>query len=245
MCPPEKLEKRRVSPSRKFAICENSPAPSSAISVSPAKFQDFRTMRSIRGARGIDWHFAISRAISDLLRNHDDAVTQRCGALAHRRRRKSGQNGFLAERARVRWIYLDSQAVQRSEEASRKGNWASRIGVSRAHGFGRAAMRDAMSVRRCESAISPSRRRVQHALFASRLSGIGAYVNRVRSRGVAQPGSAPALGAGGRPFKSARPDCASSSGGQSNGLLSRGSGVRIPSGAPRELVRAAMSPADI
>src|SRR6266481_3019832 len=27
-----------------------------------------------------------------------------------------------------------------------------------------------------------------------------------RDRGVAQPGSAPALGAGGRPFKSARPD---------------------------------------
>src|SRR5579883_697553 len=54
------------------------------------------------------------------------------------------------------------------------------------------------------------------------------------SRGVAQPGSAPALGAGGRPFKSARPDliCASSSGGQSSGLLSRGSGVRVPSGAP-------------
>src|SRR5260370_36938701 len=53
-------------------------------------------------------------------------------------------------------------------------------------------------------------------------------------RGVAQLGSAPALGAGGRPFKSARPDRASSSGGQSNGLLSRGSGVRVPSGAPRD-----------
>ena len=33
------------------------------------------------------------------------------------------------------------------------------------------------------------------------------------ARGVAQLGSAPALGAGGRPFKSARPDRASSSGG--------------------------------
>jgi hypothetical protein len=64
------------------------------------------------------------------------------------------------------------------------------------------------------------------------LSEIRACVNALRLRGVAQPGSAPALGAGGRPFKSARPDCASSSGGQSNGLLSRGSGVRIPSGAP-------------
>ena len=55
----------------------------------------------------------------------------------------------------------------------------------------------------------------------------------LRARGVAQLGSAPALGAGGRPFKSARPDRASSSGGKSNGLLSRGSGVRVPSGAPR------------
>ena len=58
----------------------------------------------------------------------------------------------------------------------------------------------------------------------------------LRARGVAQLGSAPALGAGGRPFKSARPDRASSSGGKSNGLLSRGSGVRIPSGAPRRRI---------
>jgi hypothetical protein len=35
----------------------------------------------------------------------------------------------------------------------------------------------------------------------------------LKARGVAQLGSAPALGAGGRPFKSARPDRASSSGG--------------------------------
>jgi hypothetical protein len=49
---------------------------------------------------------------------------------------------------------------------------------------------------------------------------------------VAQPGSAPVLGTGGRRFKSGHPDFrASSSGGQSNGLLSRGSGVRVPSGA--------------
>jgi hypothetical protein len=61
----------------------------------------------------------------------------------------------------------------------------------------------------------------------------------LRARGVAQPGSAPALGAGGRPFKSARPDRASSSGGKSNGLLSRGSGVRIPSGAPRRRIMTA------
>ena len=50
---------------------------------------------------------------------------------------------------------------------------------------------------------------------------------------MAQPGSAPVLGTGGRRFKSGHPDFrASSSGGQSNGLLSRGSGVRVPSGAP-------------
>ena len=61
-------------------------------------------------------------------------------------------------------------------------------------------------------------------------------------RGVAQLGSAPALGAGGRPFKSARPDRASSSGGQSSGLLSRGSGVRVPSGAPRYRRRNGSSP---
>ena len=68
----------------------------------------------------------------------------------------------------------------------------------------------------------------------ARLRAQRRYVNRSGIRGVAQPGSAPALGAGGRPFKSARPDliCASSSGGQSSGLLSRGSGVRVPSGAP-------------
>ena len=58
----------------------------------------------------------------------------------------------------------------------------------------------------------------------------------LKARGVAQLGSAPALGAGGRPFKSARPDRASSSGGQSSGLLSRGSGVRVPSGAPGALL---------
>jgi hypothetical protein len=34
------------------------------------------------------------------------------------------------------------------------------------------------------------------------------------TRGVAQPGSAPALGAGGRPFKSARPDFRASSSGE-------------------------------
>ena len=51
-------------------------------------------------------------------------------------------------------------------------------------------------------------------------------------RGVAQPGSAPALGAGSRRFESSRPDnvgqlfCACSSAGQSIGLLSRGSQVR-------------------
>ena len=80
---------------------------------------------------------------------------------------------------------------------------------------------------------------------------------RADSRGVAQSGSAPALGAGSRRFKSSRPDhragrigetrflevaaeagserkrgSASSSAGQSGGLLSRGSGVRILPGAP-------------
>src|SRR5438067_13080472 len=35
--------------------------------------------------------------------------------------------------------------------------------------------------------------------------GYGSMLGNAR-RGVAQPGSAPALGAGGRPFKSARPD---------------------------------------
>ena len=54
------------------------------------------------------------------------------------------------------------------------------------------------------------------------------------ARGVAQHGSAPALGAGGRPFKSARPDFAPvAQVDKSSGLLSRGSGVRVPSGAPR------------
>ncbi len=66
-----------------------------------------------------------------------------------------------------------------------------------------------------------------------------------RRRGVAQPGSAPALGAGCRRFESSRPDflaesadpwcrtCACSSVGESNGFLIRGSGVRIPPGAFR------------
>ncbi len=56
-------------------------------------------------------------------------------------------------------------------------------------------------------------------------------------RGVAQLGSAPGLGPGGREFESRRPDhqrqsrihwfCARSSSGQSTGLLSRGLQVRV------------------
>ena len=55
----------------------------------------------------------------------------------------------------------------------------------------------------------------------------------IKNRGVAQLGSAPGLGPGGREFESRRPDHrARSSIGWSTGLLSRGLQVRFLPGAP-------------
>ena len=68
------------------------------------------------------------------------------------------------------------------------------------------------------------------------------YSSSCRARGIAQPGSAPALGAGSREFKSLYPDhtlpSARSSTGQSIGLLSRWLKVRILPGAPSIAPRA-------
>ncbi len=50
--------------------------------------------------------------------------------------------------------------------------------------------------------IAPPSRRAQ----ARKVERLGSVCYSIWVRGVAQPGSAPALGAGGRPFKSARPD---------------------------------------